>query len=489
MPRPTTSTIVGGALAVGVLLGGAVALGPAHAGAEASAAPTTTSAAATTGERSAGASFDTTVAQVPQDGDGRSRSTLATCPAVCEGNPRGERQAWLDFSVRDLPAGAVVTSAQLRLSTWEASSAQISARALTRSASGAGWSDSSAVGTVLATRSSVAKGVNTWDVTPAVRGDGTASVALTQTGRDKRTYWASAENTNTSMRPALLVTYRATTAGPTTTTSSTAPSSSSSSSTAPSSSSSSSTSTSSSTSSSTAPAGYKLVFADEFNGSTVDRSVWNVRDKTYLDFDKACISADNVVEGDGVLTLSARKATTTCGKVTRPYTSVYMETIGKKSFTYGRFEVRAKAPSGTAEGTGIWPAAWLRPDDGGHGEIDIMELPGGTRYYDKATQAIFYSYDPPTKQDNRAALPGGKVPGDGYHVYATEWDKTSMRWYVDGALVYSRDTSTTPWFAEAFSKPYHLRLTVHVGGWLGDPDASTRFPAEYKVDYFRVYQK
>ena len=168
---------------------------------------------------------------------------------------------------------------------------------------------------------------------------------------------------------------------------------------------------------------------------------------------------------------------------------VHEETVvqGKAAFTYGRFEVRVKTPTGPTGSTGRWPAFWLRPDDGGNGEIDVTELPGGAAYYKAATQAIFLNYTP-VKQDTRIPLPGGGYPGDGFHTYTTEWDANSLKWYIDGKLVWTRDRSTTPWFEKAFTKPYNIRLNFQVGGWLGNPDSSTQFPADFVVDYVRVYQ-
>jgi beta-glucanase (GH16 family) len=85
-------------------------------------------------------------------------------------------------------------------------------------------------------------------------------------------------------------------------------------------------------------------------------------------------------------------------------------------------------------------------------------------------------------------MPSGGYPGDGLHTYATEWAPGVLRWYIDGHLVWARDRATTPWFDAAFSRPYHLRLNFQVGGWLGTPTAATRFPADFRVDYVRVYQ-
>jgi beta-glucanase (GH16 family) len=46
-----------------------------------------------------------------------------------------------------------------------------------------------------------------------------------------------------------------------------------------------------------------------------------------------------------------------------------------------------------------------------------------------------------------------------------------------------------PWPAP-FDRPFYLILNLAVGGkFLGNPDATTPFPAEMVVDYVRVYEK
>lgn len=235
--------------------------------------------------------------------------------------------------------------------------------------------------------------------------------------------------------------------------------------------------------------GWRLVWADEFDGTAVDRSRWNVRDGEARDIDLGCNVDDpaNVAVAGGVLTLRVQRRVVACGSQLRQYTEGYLDTIGRAAFRYGRFEVRAQAPGGPATSQGLWPAFWLRADDAGKGEIDVVELPGGAAHHRAATQAIFYDYTP-VKQDQRWPFPTGH-PGDGFHTYTTEWEPGVIRWYVDGRQVWQRDRSTTPWFDEVFAKPYNLRLNVQVGGWLGAPGPATRFPADFRVDYVRVWQR
>ena len=236
--------------------------------------------------------------------------------------------------------------------------------------------------------------------------------------------------------------------------------------------------------------GWRLVWDDEFDGAAIDRTKWNVRDDEARDTDLGCNVDDpaNAFVADGTLTLRVLPKTVDCGGHPRHYTEPYLDTRGKASWTYGRFEIRAASPNhGPNDSQGLWPAFWMRPDGGGNGEIDVVELPGGARWYDRATAAIFWDYTP-VKQDVRFGIRNG-FPGDGFHTYAVEWDPNSLRWYVDGALVWTRDRTTTPWFGKAFGSDYHLRLNFQVGGWLGDPAASTAFPADFLVDYVRVYQR
>ncbi len=404
---------------------------------------------------------DTTYTQVPQDGDNGVRTTLATCPSLCEGNAQGQRDAFVEFSVNGLPAGAVVTSATLQLYSWSAYPARMTLYASSGSAAGPGtWSSRPPLGAVLGTRATVAAGYNAFDVTSVVTGNGQKTFALLQETHHTRVYWASRENGSTAIRPRLTISYHV-------------------------------------------PAGWRLAWQDNFDGGSLDTSKWTARPLTYVDFDKACITdtPDNVFVSGGNLTIRARRQQLTCwGGGTRQYTTAYLDTIGKANFTYGRFETRAKSPNGAANSTGLWPAFWLRrtrtatggdPNDG-NGELDVMELPGGSQYYRASTAAIFHNYGPPpTKNDFRYTLPGTSYPGDGFHVYAAEWEPGLIRFYVDGVLIWTRTPQTTPWFDDVFNgnAQYHLRLTFHVGGWLGDPTASTTMPADFIVDYVRVYQR
>lgn len=122
----------------------------------------------------------------------------------------------------------------------------------------------------------------------------------------------------------------------------------------------------------------KLVWSDEFNsGKTPDTSKWNFNigngewgwgnnEQQYYTKE-----ASNARIENGNLIIEARKE----DKENFKYTSARMLTQGKASWTYGRFEIRAKLP----KGMGSWPAIWMLGDNiktvgwPACGEIDIME--------------------------------------------------------------------------------------------------------------------
>ena len=164
----------------------------------------------------------------------------------------------------------------------------------------------------------------------------------------------------------------------------------------------------------------------------------------------------------------------------------------KQTWTYGRFEIRAKLPVAPGTSKGLWPGFWLRPAAGGTGELDILEAIGSTgagNTSDEIHQTIWYDYVGTHPKETYTAVTGFDASA-GWHTYAAEWEPGVIRWYVDGKLTFTRSTSTTTWLTSAFSKPFFVRLNLSVGGsWPGSPDAATAFPADYSIDYLRVYQR
>jgi beta-glucanase (GH16 family) len=278
-----------------------------------------------------------------------------------------------------------------------------------------------------------------------------------------------------------------------------------------------------------APAGYTLVWSDEFNtGNTPDPSKW-----TYdiggngwgnQELEYYTNRLENVKVEAGNLVITARQETYTgADGVTRNFTSARLRTQGLFSQAYGRFEARIKLPVGQ----GIWPAFWMLgdnfPTDGWPrcGEIDIVENvgkepsivhgslhgPGPAKIPAELTAAFGLPADTDSPIANAAPAPKkaavaappptavGLPPkpslGDDFHLYAVEWEPGAIRFFLDAHL-YATFTSAQ-WPAGGtwvFDHPFFLLLNIAVGGkWPGSPDPTTVFPQKMLVDYVRVYKK
>jgi beta-glucanase (GH16 family) len=66
-----------------------------------------------------------------------------------------------------------------------------------------------------------------------------------------------------------------------------------------------------------------------------------------------------------------------------------------------------------------------------------------------------------------------------------------VRWYVDDQLYETRTPADLPAGARwVYDHPFSIVLNLVVGGsFPGDPDPTTKFPAQMKIDYVRVYKR
>jgi beta-glucanase (GH16 family) len=270
---------------------------------------------------------------------------------------------------------------------------------------------------------------------------------------------------------------------------------------------------------------WKLVWSDEFDGTSIDRSKWgfdlgngffNYDANTWIngwgndELQYYTDQPDNVFVKDGMLHIRAIKESFQhCG-----YTSARLKTRKKDGSTlfsqkYGRFEFRAKLPLGK----GVWPAIWMLPIEekyGGwaaSGEIDILEARG--QEPNKVLGTLHFGSRWPSNAEASTVftLPKAGTIAD-FHVYALEWEPGEIRWYVDGERFArhnfwwstskvaggkgakpAQEADLNPWPAP-FDRPFYIVMNVAVGGrFLGNPDRTTQFPVEMLIDYVRAYER
>jgi len=236
---------------------------------------------------------------------------------------------------------------------------------------------------------------------------------------------------------------------------------------------------------------YKLTWSDEFNGAVntpPDSTKWGY---TTYDVGMAAFPtnsrANSFQDGNGNLVIRAISDSTSHPGWS--YTTAVLSTRGKFSQQYGRFEARMKIPYGK----GLWPGFWLEGDNvlpwPSCGEIDIVE--NVSTAPNRVYSTLHGPADPLGKYIKTFDWPSGNL-ADGFHVYALEWDKNGMTYYIDanviGTVSKQQLLATNNW---VYDQPFLIIVDLYVGlggSWGGPPDGSTIFPADLLVDYIRVYQ-
>ncbi|HKS10427.1 MAG TPA: glycoside hydrolase family 16 protein [Pyrinomonadaceae bacterium] len=238
------------------------------------------------------------------------------------------------------------------------------------------------------------------------------------------------------------------------------------------------------------PPGFsRLVWSDEFNGSTISTANWgfdlggggwgNNELQNYTN------RPENARVANGLLTIEARRENFGGNQ----FTSARLKTQGKQSFGINTWvEARINAP----EGQGIWPAFWMLGNSistvgwPSCGEIDIMEIQGqnparnfGTIHWaDAGGQHVSFG----------GIFNSSSSLTAGFHTFAISRTGSTIRWYVDRIQYAEANIAGGINSTSEFQAPFFIILNVAVGGnFVGSPDASTVFPQQLQVDWVRVW--
>jgi len=253
-----------------------------------------------------------------------------------------------------------------------------------------------------------------------------------------------------------------------------------------------------------------LIWADEFDGESLDLDDWNVdrwAPKHVNDEDQAYTDRlENLRLNDGVLVIEAHQL----GDREQPtYTSARIHTRGKIDVLYGRIEVRAKLPSGQ----GTWPAIWMLPTDPyvyatncgpgdrwqgsescdawpNSGEIDIMEHVGYQMGHVHATVHTKSAYW--VNWEQRKGRIVDESVAERFNDYTLIWSPNRIDAFMNGAHYFRyQKPEEADWQAWPFDQPFHIILNLAVGGnWgrAGGPIDDAMFPVRMEVDHVRVYE-
>jgi beta-glucanase (GH16 family) len=243
----------------------------------------------------------------------------------------------------------------------------------------------------------------------------------------------------------------------------------------------------------------RTVFADEFNGTALDRTHWNViiTGRTVNDEQQAYVDSPDVLRvKDGHLEIQPRFRAgfkTPEGR-SFDFISGRIDTRSKVAFTYGTAAARIRLTAGA----GLWPAFWALGDGRWPdiGEIDIMENVGDPTWMSVALHGPGYSGDTPLVK---------RAPVDvtGWHIYSVDWTSDLLVFKVDSREIYRVSREMVEKYGKwAFDNPKHLIVNFALGGgypfgvnkvstpYHGLPDATVRAIQDGKVmmlvDWVRV---
>jgi len=251
--------------------------------------------------------------------------------------------------------------------------------------------------------------------------------------------------------------------------------------------------------------GYALVFADDFNGTTLD-SGWKLNtfnnDTTMNKFSDGNYSLSN-----GKLTLSSQPIDDGYYTGTEMFRNDF-------SFSYGYFEIRAKFAVGGGNQSAFWAKA--NPSPGYGPEIDVFETFGR----DDTITSCFHSW-----YNNDIAIPGlnttnavaknGKMniqhirsgitnmegsneqtidtAATQFHTYGCEWTPEYIKYYIDRKVYCTVDlTKNASEYAILNHEDNDIKLYIShaiVQHSLVEPvNSATQNPSNFVVDYVRLYQ-
>ncbi|MFC1762591.1 family 16 glycosylhydrolase [Planctomycetota bacterium] len=221
--------------------------------------------------------------------------------------------------------------------------------------------------------------------------------------------------------------------------------------------------------------GYKLVWADEFDGTALNLEKWSYRG---LGPRKGGVNVKNTVtlNGQGLLVLTTQQNGD-------KFETAMIATHETFLTTYGYFECRVKLQ----KEIGHWSAFWLQtPTMGkeiGHTEVSGTEV-DIYEYLRREGEELHHTLHwDGYGEHHKMAKHKPSISGltEGWHTFGVLWTAEGYTFYVDG-----QETWHT---SEAISKrSQFIIVSLEVGPWAGDIKEA-KLPDHLYVDYVRVYQK
>lgn len=247
--------------------------------------------------------------------------------------------------------------------------------------------------------------------------------------------------------------------------------------------------------------GYRLIFHDEFNGNSIDRSKWIPEYLPSWPKDRSVCKTTYEME-NGIIKLIIDKNSKNefdkgmfiSGFMSASRTGLHRYDAKRKALhqinteatqinQYGYYEMRAKMQIGG----GVHCAWWLigfEDDPNQSCEIDIFEILGTD--VNRVWSTVHSWKDATIKYHTEHPLFANKSLADEFHVYGFEWTPEGVTTYVDGIQVMSHKAVITYPLIQIVSF-YDNRKAKNA--WTGTFDSSIPYPKSFDIDYIRIYKK
>ena len=237
------------------------------------------------------------------------------------------------------------------------------------------------------------------------------------------------------------------------------------------------------------PGKWTLVWEDNFNrAGWLDTTTWSKIPRGKSDWNRYMSDYESVCEVRGGNLILRGIQNTVLPSDTAPYLTGGVYTKGKRTFGFGRLEIRAKL----AGAQGAHPGIWMLPvDESGikGGEIDIMERLN----YDKYVYQTVHSYhtdvlgikDKPVANSVVVTI----APND-YNVFVLEKYPDSLVFFVNDVhtKTYPRVETIEGGQFPFSDREFYLLMAMQLGGsWAGFVDPGS-LPAEMYIDWVRYYE-
>ena len=210
-------------------------------------------------------------------------------------------------------------------------------------------------------------------------------------------------------------------------------------------------------------AGFSLVFQDNFNGSSLDRSKWGVFNGNKRN-DRV---AENVFVNNGMLTLRTKP-------VNGKWKGAGVSAARANQQKYGKYEIRVRFDAGFGVRCAglLWPANGSWPP-----EVDFYEIPGTNANRSINTVTNHYG----TRSNHK--MQHGQYSGDftKWHTVGVEWTPNELRYTMDGKVMLTQRghiPKTSMWFG--------IQTKAGLNGKV--PNGSTPRVVDLDVDWVKIYK-